>query len=73
MIDNLFVLLRDPDYRVRFFLARRIGVLFEEWDGHFDLFQDVWYVNQNYFYITSLIITTVTYMLYFWREVTLDC
>lgn len=42
MIAKLLMLVRDPDYRVRFFLARRIGVLFETWDGHVDLFQDVW-------------------------------
>ncbi|KAH6798041.1 Serine/Threonine-kinase ATM-like protein [Perilla frutescens var. hirtella] len=41
MIEKLFMLLRDPDYRVRIFLARRIGVLFQTWDGHFELFQDV--------------------------------
>ncbi|KAL3628823.1 hypothetical protein CASFOL_027869 [Castilleja foliolosa] len=41
MIEKLFILLRDPDYRVRFFLARRVGVLFQTWDGHFELFQDV--------------------------------
>lgn len=38
------MLLRDPDYRVRFFLARRLGVLFQTWDGHEELFQDIWYV-----------------------------
>ncbi|GFP92353.1 serine/threonine-protein kinase atm [Phtheirospermum japonicum] len=41
MIEKLFILLRDPDYRVRFCLARRVGVLFQTWDGHFELFQDV--------------------------------
>ncbi|PIN15510.1 Non-specific serine/threonine protein kinase [Handroanthus impetiginosus] len=41
MIEKLFILLRDPDYRVRFCLARRIGILFQTWDGHFELFQDV--------------------------------
>ncbi|KAK9278063.1 hypothetical protein L1049_027621 [Liquidambar formosana] len=35
------MMLRDPDYRVRFFLARRIGVLFQTWDGHDELFQDI--------------------------------
>ncbi|GER56830.1 serine/threonine-protein kinase ATM [Striga asiatica] len=42
MIEKLFMLLRDPDYRVRFCLARRIGVLFQTWDGHLELFQDVY-------------------------------
>ncbi|XP_073048618.1 serine/threonine-protein kinase ATM isoform X38 [Primulina eburnea] len=41
VIDKLFMLLRDPDYRVRLCLARRIGVLFQTWDGHSELFQDV--------------------------------
>ncbi|XP_065875882.1 serine/threonine-protein kinase ATM isoform X2 [Euphorbia lathyris] len=41
MIEKLFFLLQDPDYRVRFSLAQRIGVLFETWDGHEDLFQDI--------------------------------
>ncbi|KAF5476799.1 hypothetical protein F2P56_003496 [Juglans regia] len=41
MIEGLLVLLRDPDYRVRFFLARRLGVLFQTWDGHEELFQDI--------------------------------
>ncbi|XP_057988495.1 serine/threonine-protein kinase ATM isoform X2 [Hevea brasiliensis] len=41
MIQRLFLLLQDPDYRVRFSLARRIGVLFETWDGHEELFQDI--------------------------------
>jgi ataxia telangiectasia mutated family protein len=41
MIEGLLMLLRDPDYRVRFFLARRIGVLFQTWDGHKELFQDI--------------------------------
>ncbi|XP_020548356.1 serine/threonine-protein kinase ATM [Sesamum indicum] len=41
MIEKLLMLLRDPDYRVRFCLARRIGVLFQTWDGHFELFQDI--------------------------------
>jgi hypothetical protein len=44
MIEGLLLLLRDPDYRVRFFLARRIGVLFQTWEGHEELFQDIWYV-----------------------------
>ncbi|KAJ8771786.1 hypothetical protein K2173_026963 [Erythroxylum novogranatense] len=41
MIERLFLLLRDPDYRVRFLLAWRIGVLFQTWDGHEELFQDI--------------------------------
>ncbi|XP_073145738.1 serine/threonine-protein kinase ATM isoform X3 [Henckelia pumila] len=41
VIEKLFMLLRDPDYRVRLCLARRIGVLFQTWDGHSELFQDV--------------------------------
>ncbi|XP_022135092.1 serine/threonine-protein kinase ATM isoform X3 [Momordica charantia] len=41
MIERLFVMLRDPEYRVRFSLAKRIGVLFQTWDGHEELFQDI--------------------------------
>ncbi|XP_052181201.1 serine/threonine-protein kinase ATM isoform X3 [Diospyros lotus] len=41
MIEKLLVMLRDPDYRVRFCLARRIGILFQTWDGHYELFQDI--------------------------------
>ena len=44
MIQRLLALLRDPDYRVRFSLARRIGILFLTWDGHAELFQDIWWV-----------------------------
>ncbi|KAL0315150.1 UNVERIFIED_CONTAM: Serine/threonine-protein kinase ATM [Sesamum calycinum] len=44
MIEKLLMLLRDPDYRVRFCLARRIGVLFQTWDGHFELFQDIYWL-----------------------------
>ncbi|KVH98208.1 Armadillo-type fold [Cynara cardunculus var. scolymus] len=41
MIEKLLLMLRDPDFRVRFSLARRIGVLFQTWDGHDELFQDI--------------------------------
>ncbi|CAO2819072.1 unnamed protein product [Amaranthus hypochondriacus] len=41
MIQRLLILLKDPDYRVRFNLARRIGILFLTWDGHDVLFQDI--------------------------------
>ncbi|KAL2340902.1 hypothetical protein Fmac_008842 [Flemingia macrophylla] len=41
MIEQLFLMLKDMDYRVRLFLARRIGVLFQTWDGHEELFQDI--------------------------------
>ncbi|KAI3914770.1 hypothetical protein MKW98_002006 [Papaver atlanticum] len=41
MIEKLLTMLQDCDYRVRLFLARRIGVLFQTWDGHNELFQDV--------------------------------
>lgn len=44
MIDKLLMMLRDPDYRVRLSLAKRIGILFQTWDGHDDLFQDIWCV-----------------------------
>lgn len=38
------MMVRDDDYRVRFSTARRIGVLFQTWDGHGELFQDIWWV-----------------------------
>lgn len=44
MIEKLLAMVQDADYRVRLFLARRIGVLFQTWDGHQELFQDIWYV-----------------------------
>ncbi|KAI8543061.1 hypothetical protein RHMOL_Rhmol08G0189100 [Rhododendron molle] len=44
MIEKLLRMLQDPDYRVRFSLAKRIGTLFQTWDGHDDLFQDIWWV-----------------------------
>uniref|UniRef100_A0A7N0V2B4 Uncharacterized protein n=1 Tax=Kalanchoe fedtschenkoi TaxID=63787 RepID=A0A7N0V2B4_KALFE len=41
VIGRLLTFLHDPDYRVRLFLARKIGILFRTWDGHFELFHDV--------------------------------
>ncbi|XP_047265675.1 serine/threonine-protein kinase ATM isoform X3 [Capsicum annuum] len=41
MIEKLLLMLRDPDYRVRLCFAQRVGVLFQTWDGHFELFQDI--------------------------------
>ncbi|PON35174.1 Phosphatidylinositol 3-kinase, Vps34 type, partial [Parasponia andersonii] len=41
MIERLLLMLRDTDYRVRFSVARRIGVLFQTWEGHEELFQDI--------------------------------
>ncbi|XP_061349623.1 serine/threonine-protein kinase ATM-like [Gastrolobium bilobum] len=41
MIERLLSMLKDTDYRVRLFLARRIGVLFQTWDDHEELFQDI--------------------------------
>ncbi|WOL02921.1 serine/threonine-protein kinase ATM [Canna indica] len=41
MIERLLVMLQDPDYRVRLFLARKIGLLFQTWDGHNELFLDI--------------------------------
>ncbi|GAU46422.1 hypothetical protein TSUD_134520 [Trifolium subterraneum] len=34
-------MLNDMDYRVRLSFARGIGVLFQTWDGHEELFQDL--------------------------------
>ncbi|KAH0892896.1 hypothetical protein HID58_055325, partial [Brassica napus] len=41
MIERLLLMLNDSDYRVRFVLARQIGLLFQTWDGHEALFQDI--------------------------------
>lgn len=41
-------MLRDSDYRVRSFVARRIGVLFQTWEGHEEMFQDIWCVSHQY-------------------------
>ncbi|KAF7806084.1 serine/threonine-protein kinase ATM-like [Senna tora] len=41
MIERLLMMLQDMDFRVRLFLARRIGILFQTWDGHEELFQDI--------------------------------
>ncbi|KAI4336143.1 hypothetical protein L6164_014710 [Bauhinia variegata] len=41
MIERLLLMLQDVDYRVRLFMARKIGVLFQTWDGHEELFHDI--------------------------------
>ncbi|PIA61953.1 hypothetical protein AQUCO_00200149v1 [Aquilegia coerulea] len=41
MIEKLLRMLQDSDYRVRLFLSRQIGVLFQKWEGHDELFQDI--------------------------------
>ncbi|XP_020591737.1 serine/threonine-protein kinase ATM [Phalaenopsis equestris] len=41
LIGRLFEMLQDRDYRVRIFLARKVGVLFHTWDGHNELFHDI--------------------------------
>ncbi|KAJ0962868.1 hypothetical protein J5N97_027990 [Dioscorea zingiberensis] len=41
MVERLIGMLQDRDYRVRLFLARRIQVLFQTWDGHDVLFHDI--------------------------------
>ncbi|KAG9138050.1 hypothetical protein Leryth_001298 [Lithospermum erythrorhizon] len=41
MIEKLLMMLRDSDYRVRFYLAQKIGILFQTWDGHEGLFLDI--------------------------------
>ncbi|GJN06078.1 hypothetical protein PR202_ga23765 [Eleusine coracana subsp. coracana] len=40
-IGSLLDMLHDPDYRVRFYLTREIVVLFQTWEGHTQLFDDV--------------------------------
>nr|XP_012571741.1 serine/threonine-protein kinase ATM isoform X3 [Cicer arietinum] len=41
MIERLLLMLNDNDYRVRLSFARRVGVLFQTWDGHEELFHDL--------------------------------
>ncbi|KAJ3700717.1 hypothetical protein LUZ61_004422 [Rhynchospora tenuis] len=41
MIEWLLAMLHDPDYRVRLMMARKIGFLFQTWDGHKELFHDI--------------------------------
>uniref|UniRef100_J3KVN7 Serine/threonine-protein kinase ATM n=1 Tax=Oryza brachyantha TaxID=4533 RepID=J3KVN7_ORYBR len=41
MIGHLLSMLHDTDYRVRLYLARKIVVLFQVWEGHSELFHDV--------------------------------
>ncbi|OWM90493.1 hypothetical protein CDL15_Pgr014796 [Punica granatum] len=41
LIERLLLMLRDSDYRVRVCVARRIGVLFQTWEGHMEMFQDI--------------------------------
>ncbi|KAJ1684822.1 hypothetical protein LUZ63_016212 [Rhynchospora breviuscula] len=41
MIEWLLAMLHDPDYRVRLMTARKIGFLFQTWDGHKELFHDI--------------------------------
>ncbi|XP_077244126.1 serine/Threonine-kinase ATM-like protein isoform X2 [Tasmannia lanceolata] len=41
IIERLIAMLQDTEYRVRLFLAKRVGVLFLTWDGHQELFQDI--------------------------------
>ncbi|KAH7658743.1 Non-specific serine/threonine protein kinase protein [Dioscorea alata] len=41
VVERLLSMLQDGDYRVRFFLARKIQVLFQTWDGHDALFHDI--------------------------------
>ncbi|KAJ1282905.1 hypothetical protein BS78_03G087400 [Paspalum vaginatum] len=41
LIGCLLDMLNDTDYRVRLYLAREIVVLFQTWEGHNELFNDV--------------------------------
>ncbi|KAF3511456.1 hypothetical protein F2Q69_00005633 [Brassica cretica] len=54
MIERLLLMLNDSDYRVRFVLARQIGLLFQTWDGHEALFQDICSVYHFSLLIASL-------------------
>ncbi|KAL5723782.1 non-specific serine/threonine protein kinase [Ranunculus cassubicifolius] len=41
MIEKLLRMLQDTDWRVRLFLAKRVGLLFQLWEGHDELFLDI--------------------------------
>ncbi|CAM6085267.1 unnamed protein product [Calypogeia fissa] len=41
LTDKFLVLLHDPEYQVRLCMSRKVAVLFETWDGHDELLQDV--------------------------------
>lgn len=41
LTDKFLGLLHDADYRVRWFLSKKVAVLFQLWTGHDELFQDV--------------------------------
>lgn len=41
LTEMLFPMLRDSDYRVRLSISKKICVLFQTWNGHEELFQDV--------------------------------
>jgi hypothetical protein len=44
MIEKLLSMMHDPDYRVRLMMARKIGFLFQMWDGHNELFHDIRFI-----------------------------
>lgn len=67
MIERLLVLLRDPDYRVRFSLARQIGVLFQTWDGHVELFQDIWWVIPQ-FLVPGFVLHDKSWLLFIHKQ-----
>lgn len=65
MIEKLLAMLQDTDYRVRLFLARKVAILFLTWDGHNELFHDIWYVSVLLLVInTKLFINTVDLKLF---------
>lgn len=40
-IDKLLGLTNDPEFQVRLKMSKLITVLFESWEGHWDLLQDL--------------------------------
>lgn len=66
MIERLLSMLNDMDYRVRLSLARRIGVLFQTWDGHEELFQDIWLVAYQMISISLVMLSVMAIFLLKW-------
>lgn len=59
LIERLLIMMRDSDCRVRFCAARRIGVLFQTWEGHEEMFLDIWCV----YYLHNLVLSFSLYII----------
>ena len=67
MIERLLMMLQDMDFWVRLFLARRIGVLFQTWTGHEELFLDIWFVAVKILYMWKTFLLSFLWShLFYW-------